>query len=424
LDDAINQERILLLMAENDFSRLIRETVRGQLGFECDIADGDKRRRPTPEELKAKYLATVLDFDARDRKNEEILNELLSGTVPLIICTENLTDQVRDVILTKNVIDYLVKGEKSIAVVDQLIAILRRVHKNRNVKILIVDDSSVSRAVVKDALTAQRFVVSEAARSEEVMGILNDSQDIRLCIIDYNMPVINGLELTNLIRTKYSKEDIAIIGISAYGSNIIPSQFLKMGANDFILKPFSNAEFCFRVLQNLEMLEFIDLVRKSAVTDFLTGLHNRRYVFEVGEKIFENVKRENFDMTIAMIDIDNFKQINDSRGHAVGDEVLIHLARGLKTNFRNADLISRFGGDEFCIIAINLDRGNANWKFEKLREDVEKARLVHKKQSANYTISIGIATRPSDSLDYSIRKADKLLYQAKAAGKNRICIDD
>jgi PleD family two-component response regulator len=207
----------------------------------------------------------------------------------------------------------------------------------------------------------------EAANSDLVMKILEMEPEIKLVIVDYDMPVLDGFQLTTLIRKKYPKEKLAIIGISAYGSNIISTQFLKMGANDFILKPFSKAEFGFRVLQNVEMLDYMDIIRKSASIDFLTGLHNRRYFFDVGEKMFANAKRENFEIIIAMLDIDNFKAINDTYGHSSGDNVLRHTDSVLSAHFRKADLVARFRGDEFCIIAVNLKERNADWKFEKLK---------------------------------------------------------
>lgn len=153
--------------------------------------------------------------------------------------------------------------------------------------------------------------------------------------------------------------------------------------------------------------------------DFLTDLANRRYFFEVGENLFQNARRGNINISIAMCDIDFFKRINDSYGHAGGDAVLRDVAKILSDNLRKADIAARFGGEEFCLLLDCKDASDAYSVVDKLRLLVETHPFVYDGNRIAVTISAGLTSRMEESLDGMIKKADEMLFKAKSGGRNR-----
>ncbi len=168
------------------------------------------------------------------------------------------------------------------------------------------------------------------------------------------------------------------------------------------------------------MIEHIAEIKRLSHSDFLTNLYNRRYFFELGKKFFSSAKRRNTNFSVAMIDIDHFKSVNDTYGHDAGDEVLKNVAQILKNRFRESDIVSRFGGEEFCIFAADLTRNDSIRVFEEIRNSVEQSYMTIGGESVGVTISIGVCTVPEDTLDDMIKQSDLMLYEAKRMGRNRL----
>lgn len=153
--------------------------------------------------------------------------------------------------------------------------------------------------------------------------------------------------------------------------------------------------------------------------DFLTNLANRRYFFEVGENLFQNAKRGSINISVAMFDIDFFKRVNETHGHVGGDLVLRDVAKILEDNLRKADIVARFGGEEFCILLHCKDASDAYSVVDKLRLLVELHPFIHDGKQITVTISAGLTSKLEDSLEEMIKKADEMLFKAKAGGRNR-----
>jgi diguanylate cyclase (GGDEF)-like protein len=234
------------------------------------------------------------------------------------------------------------------------------------------------------------------------------------------MPNMDGFQLIKEIRGKFSKEDISIIGMS--GDNLLSARFIKLSANDFISKDFFAEEFYCRVTQNIEAIEHIKEIKDASNRDYLTNIHNRRYFYDVGQKLFENSKRKNITITVAMIDIDYFKKVNDQYGHDAGDLVLKNVAHVMQSRFRASDIVSRLGGEEFCILACNMEPESTIEIFEQLRKTIEESEIISGKNIIKATISIGICNKSMDTLDDLIKYADQMLYKAKETGRNRVVI--
>jgi len=364
-------------------------------------------------------LCAILGLVLPDGPNGEAADFCIKNKIPTIVFTSTINDDIRDTLIKKGVADYVLKDSNDNF--DYVIKCVKRLYKNKNIKVLIVDDSSVARKFMEDVLSSHNLKVLSAKNSEEALLILDKNKDIRLMLVDENMPGMRGADLVNTIRKSFTKEQMAIIGISSYSNSILTVEFLKRGANDFILKPFNREEFCLRVMQNLEILEMIESQKVHATTDFLTGLYNRRFLFEAGEKLLENAKRNNLNLSLAIIDIDKFKNINDTYGHLFGDMVLKTTAKLIKNRFRAGDIVSRLGGDEFCFMGIMGDE--AINIFESLRKHISSCDFSDSENSINITISVGITLKKADSVESMIKKADEMLYKCKNLGRNIVCAD-
>jgi len=147
-------------------------------------------------------------------------------------------------------------------------------------------------------------------------------------------------------------------------------------------------------------------------------------LFDTGKKLFQNAQRKNIKLSAAMIDIDLFKRVNDTYGHQVGDLALIHIADILKQELREGDILARMGGEEFCVLCVNLELNNAEVVFERIRKTIEESPLLYNDLSLPITVSIGYNDLLEDSLDHLIDLADNALYKAKEGGRNKVVMSN
>lgn len=414
-------ERILVVEDSKMFANVVRKQIESQLGFNCTIASTFEETRGLLQDGKGNFFMAIVDLNLPDAREEEVVEYIIGKGIPVIVFTANFSDDVRERILSRNVVDYVLKeGTQD---VDYLVHTIRRVYKNQSVKVLVVEDSNVTRAFIRSMLETHKFQVIEANNGKDGLKILFQDLEIKLVIVDYNMPNMDGYEFVSRVRKKFKSDQMAVIGISAHGSALLSAKFLKKGANDFINKPFFKEEFYCRINQNIEMLEHIAAIHEASNRDYLTGLYNRRYFFELGQKIYENAKRGNLQMTMAMIDIDHFKQINDSYGHDAGDRALRKVADIISGSVRASDVVARFGGEEFCILASNMKQEKVEPFFNNLRERLAQNKISTDSGEIAFTVSIGVTSLLADSLEATINRADTLLYEAKQKGRNRVSVD-
>ena len=394
---------------------------------------GEKIKLPTDQVMNFKelekvvsensYLLCVCDYHLPDAEHGEAIDFLIKNKIPTIVLTASYDEKIREEILGKGVVDYLVKGTPNI--LEHVIYAITRALKNRNTKILIVDDSQTDRALMKKILENMLFQVFEAKSGLEALEILSANPDIRLIVLDYYLPEEDTVELIYSIRERFKKNEVGIIVVSGIiKSNMIPI-LLKAGANDFLSKPFSKEEFMVRINNTIEMLDMIKELEFYAYRDPLTGLYNRRFFFEEAPKLWTLAKRQNSKLACIVIDIDDFKKINDIYGHSVGDEVLKDFAKHLKNFFRRkSDLIARTGGEEFTLLIGYEEKEKLLEYLEKFRKYIEENVLELKENSKElgirYTISMGVELELTNSLKEMIILADCKLYKSKEKGKNCI----
>ncbi len=413
--------RILIIDDDKTVSRIVLKVLNKKVGIDADTASCFAEAKEKIDPDPSKYAIAICDYNLPDAPNGEAIDYVISKQIPVIVLTASFDTDVRDKMLSKKIVDYVVK--RSTKELDYLSYVVNRVFKNCNSKILVIDDSSVYREAMTSILKNQLFDVITARGGKEALKILEQHPDIKMIITDYNMPDMDGFEVLIELRKKFKKEQLAIIVASGYGGTDTIPKFLKAGANDYIQKPFSNEEFICRVNMNIETLDMIATLRDFANKDPLTGLYNRRYLYEAGTVIHATALRNKVPVAVFMLDIDKFKGINDTYGHDAGDKVIQAIANHLLSSFkRKTDIVARMGGEEFCVLTSYDDRDNLINFAENLRKKIEQSPLQYLEHNIPFTSSVGICCDIKNCLEEMIKEADALLYLAKSTGRNKVCI--
>lgn len=363
------------------------------------------------KEFEGELFSAIVDLNLPDAENGEIVDLVLSYHIPPIVLTGNISEKMRHTLLNKGVLDYIIKDNRYSF--DYVIKVVERLVKNQGVKILVAEDSSTSRLFIKILLKQYGFEVIEVENGQEALAQLEADPDIRMLITDYNMPLVNGYDLVRMLRSNNRFQDLVIIGLSAEGDNSLSAKFIKAGANDFLRKPFFHEEFHCRVIHNLEAQDMLETIRNLASIDQLTKLKNRRHLFEEGGRMF---RHQNSSVSLAMMDLDYFKQVNDSYGHVVGDSLLALMGEEILSAFPD-DLTCRFGGEEFCVIS-TMSATEFIAKVKAFLETLRAKEYTDAKLSV--TCSVGVCGLPMQTLEESIQVADKNLYEAKNLGRDRV----
>lgn len=295
-------------------------------------------------------------------------------------------------------------------------------------RVLIVDDDGGQRRLMQMQLEDEGFECKSLKSGEECLAeaVVFDPNVI---LLDINMPGIDGIETCR--RLKQMPEMIAVPVVFITGhkdDDLTIVEALRAGGNDFISKDASQAVLCTRVRCQVTINRSQRLLRRMAITDELTGLFSRRFIFDALRRSVKSTQRTRPGGVACLFgDLDHFKKVNDTQGHLVGDETLRKAAAAMKKCTRETDVVGRLGGDEFVSILYDVDEKGATAVAEKIRTAVQ--------QACTTTISIGIAiaeTVPLDvlrkerALDEVVQRllhqADVAMYASKGAGRNRVTV--
>lgn len=295
-------------------------------------------------------------------------------------------------------------------------------------RIVVADDSPVYRKLVEETLAQEGYTVRLARNGREAIDALAEHQPY-LLITDWEMPDTTGIELCRKIRHEQDSY-IYVILLTSHAKKAQVIQGLAAGADDYLTKPFHRGELLARVAVGRRVAELHRqiqaknlLLEQLALTDPLTGLSNRRAVEDWAGRELSGAARHGFPFWIAMADLDNFKNVNDSHGHEAGDTVLKRFAELLRANTRAANMCGRIGGEEFVVALTHADRAGVQTAIERIRREFEAERFTFDGNVIGVTASFGIAGLQGKNilcLDELFRDADAALYTAKAKGRNRI----
>lgn len=410
--------KVLIIDDSTSICNTLKSLIQSDIDIDVFIAKSLKECAKILLQEKGKFDIFLADLGLPDAPNGEIVDFLSKFSIPIVVLTGSEDIDIEEKFRNKNIVDYIIKD--GISALTYATAIVSRIIHNKDVKVLVVDDSKTFVNKTVDLLNRYKINALCAYDGIEAYETLLKNKDIKIVLTDYLMPNMNGLELTKKIRKDYSKDELSIVVTSNDSSKKIPAKFLKYGANDFLYKGFSNEEFFARINSNIEILELFDEIKNKANKDYLTGLFNRRYLFDVGAKAYNENKLNNKLFGVAIIDIDNFKMINDTYGHDVGDIAIKEVSKILNKNITSNAIISRLGGEEFCICFYNRSENEIFDLLEYIRKEFENNQIKVNDLILKYTISIGVTLDFGKNFDDMIRIADEYLYIAKKEGRNRV----
>jgi len=296
--------------------------------------------------------------------------------------------------------------------------------------ILIVDDTKINIDILIELLD-DKYDIIVSLNGRRALEIVDETH-IDIILLDILMPDINGYDVCRVLKSKDRTKSIPVIFITANTDEESIDNAFEVGGIDYITKPFKALELLARIKTHLNMQNLIQELEEShkdmellASQDHMTKLYNRRYFSEISTTILKLAKRNKTNLSILMLDIDKFKNINDTYGHPVGDDVIIALADLLKELSRESDIACRFGGEEFLILLPQTSIDGAYAIGEKIRQHVEDLVITLEDNSPlKFTISVGVAEtdlETEDNLEKTIHKADDALYDAKEGGRNKVC---
>jgi two-component system, cell cycle response regulator len=288
--------------------------------------------------------------------------------------------------------------------------------------VLIIEDHPDQRDLLAIVLQREGYKVVTAANGLEALEKL-DQDKVHIALSDIMMPKMDGFELINRIRSNSALRHIYIILITARIQEGDRVRGLDIGADDYITKPFSFSELLARVRVGSRVVQYQQHLEYQTQIDSLTGLFNRRaFEKKIGEE-FERSKRYGHPLSVVILDIDNFKKINDTYGHHGGDAALVKISEILRERSRRSDFPSRFGGEEFVLVLPETDEDSAIQVAKKFHEEIKSCSFGTVDKPFLLTVSMGLtSTAAKDYSDWRdmVADADSALYQAKNTGKDRI----
>lgn len=290
-----------------------------------------------------------------------------------------------------------------------------------SLKALVADDNILNIKLLQDILIDENFEVYTADNGLPVLEMARELLP-DVILLDIMMPGLDGFRVCELLKNDPDVKDIPVIMVTAKTDGNDIRQALDIGAFDYIRKPFDEIEAVARIYSAIRYREQQNKLLEFATKDCLTGLFNRAILMELFEKELSRQERCGSDIAFVMMDIDHFKQINDTYGHVAGDTLLREFSGILAGSVRQSDIIGRYGGDEFSLILSRLDLDNILPFCERIRKIIEQSQFLFEGDAILVTTSMGICVkRPDQNITAieMIQNADAALYRAKNSGRNR-----
>jgi len=365
-------------------------------------------------------IITAMEFNDGDAESFILdLPQASKKDIPVVVVTSNDSLELRERLFSLGVVDYILKSEvnedhfkhffTTLSAEDELSRFMR------DMRVAILDDSPIILKVVHRILEMNGFRFADFYVTPR--ELVESGKTYDLYLVDMVLPELTGDKVISEIRSH--QPNTIIIGMSQFTGEKSITSLLMAGADDYIHKPFDAASLISRIKINVRSYQYKKRLELMAVTDGLTGLYNHRFIFERLEEETAKVARYGRPLSIIMLDIDNFKRVNDTFGHRAGDEVILSVAHAIMASLRKTDVAGRYGGEEFLVLLPETDLKAAHIVAEKIRNTV--ALLQFETKDLAVTISAGVAeAEKGESFEALINRADAKLYTAKRNGKNRV----
>ena len=297
-------------------------------------------------------------------------------------------------------------------------------------KVLIADDDPVARTLLSGRLCATGYEVVVVEDGDAAMEALAADERIRIALLDWEMPGASGVDVCRFIRTQEREQYPYVVLVTSRDENEDVVHGLDAGADDYVVKPINAVVLelrlraaCRMLSMQDELLRARDALRIEAMHDALTGLVNRAAICRSLDQEVARGSRTGHPVGVILLDIDHFKSINDTYGHACGDVVLQAVAKSLKAGVRSYDFVARYGGEEFLIVLPECEWRGARRVAERAREALAALQIELPHSRLEVTASFGVSStsqvRSADAVQL-LASADRALYRAKRRGRNRV----
>lgn len=314
---------------------------------------------------------------------------------------------------------FLQKPLPAIQVMEAVTQVLQPSDTDAEAVVMVVDDDRQVLAALRTLLEPWGLKVITLEDPRQFWETLEASTP-DILVLDIKMPYVSGIELCQVVRNDVNWGGLPILFLTVYTDVTTVHQVFGVGADDFVSKPIIGPEVVTRILNRLERVK---LLRSLAETDPLTTVYNRNRATQDLNKFLRLSVRHNQPLCLAILDLDNFKYVNDTFGHATGDAVLRRFGQLLRRSFRSEDVVSRWGGEEFVVGMYAMSRSEGVQRLNKVRETLHQQEFIAvNKSKFRVTFSAGVAQSPENGTDLQslYMSADAALYQAKAAGRDRV----
>lgn len=292
-------------------------------------------------------------------------------------------------------------------------------------KILVIDDSALENKVMGDILKDQ-YKILKAKNGVEGLQLALKEEPL-LILLDIVMPGMNGFQVLEILKEREKTMNIPVIFLTALEEESTEEKGLTMGAVDYIKKPYNPNIVRLRVENQVKMYRYRKAIENQMAMDWLTNVRNRSDFERQKQKIWNRAAEEQTTLSFFFVDVDYFKKVNDTYGHAVGDSVLSRVAEAMKRIVVEEEkcYLSRYGGEEFVVLMYGYEMEEGKRIGERVREGIQKLQIPNENSDVCpvVTVSIGGCTVVADSSrdpDVFIRNADDQLYRAKKNGRNRV----
>lgn len=398
------------------------------------VMDGFEVCRRLKQDMATHFIPVIM-VTALDQPSD-MVKGLEAGADDFLTKPVNdvaLITRVKSQVRIKTLIDELrmrASTGEDMGINDEIDLVVRQ--PIRDGRVLIIDDRISSYERIVDILSKEHAVDVEQDPQQAVFVAAEGNYE--LIIVSLGLKDFDGLRLCSQIRSLERTRHLPIMVVADPNDNARLLRGMDMGVNDYVMRPINKNELYARVRTQLRRKRYTDKLRDSfqhnlemAVTDPLTGLHNRRYMESHLNTLVEKAKSEDKPLTLLLMDIDYFKAVNDTHGHEAGDDVLREFSVRLRSNVRGIDLACRYGGEEFVVVMPETSMALAFMVAERVRQQIAGGPFVVNRgsEALDITVSIGIASLDTkdDNPASLLRRADEALYTAKRDGRNRVVSD-